>query len=284
MAEKPPQTEGAVNQPVIKNPYREGTKLFTVAKRLLSGDVNSMVIAKEVGVNVHSVYNARSVLGKLGYHPKNADEVPDKIKATPQVTVPPRETTLVNNPNTSLNEVNRVVNTEVVTPVKSSGEVKDVPSELNSQAKGALGAVEDAARGDSGEKKSTSNETLASGDAMERTAQRVMELLRGENRKPPAVAEEERKTFRVVSSKDPVKADEDYSRTRDDFERIVMVEASPILKKVALNPKVYLWYDYARSKLGYKGDVGDFVIDSVEDFWKSRGYRIVITQGEEVIA
>lgn len=40
--------------------------MFTVARRLLSGEVSSEVIAKEVGVNVHSIYNARSVLRRLG--------------------------------------------------------------------------------------------------------------------------------------------------------------------------------------------------------------------------
>ena len=54
------------------------------------------------------------------------------------------------------------------------------------------------------------------------------------------------------------------------------LQATPIVKKVILNPKTSLFYDYACTNLNLKGDVGDFIQDAIEDFWKSRGYRIVI--------
>ena len=60
------------------------------------------------------------------------------------------------------------------------------------------------------------------------------------------------------------------------------LQATPIVKKVILNPKTYLFYDYAVSELRFPGDIGDFIVDAVEDFWKSRGYRIVIERKSEV--
>jgi len=67
-----------------------------------------------------------------------------------------------------------------------------------------------------------------------------------------------------------------------ELERELMVRATPILRKVILNPKVLLWYDYARAELGYSGDLGDFINDAVEDFWRSRGYKIKVIQEMEV--
>ena len=66
------------------------------------------------------------------------------------------------------------------------------------------------------------------------------------------------------------------------FERELMVQATPIIRKVILNPKVFLWYDYAKSELGYQGDLGDFINDAIEDFWRSRGYKIKIVQEREI--
>lgn len=93
--------------------------------------------------------------------------------------------------------------------------------------------------------------------------------------------EEEGKAFKVVSKKSPPTGDIGPD-LRNDLERVIFLEASPILKKVALNPKVYLWFDYAKTELGFKGDVGDFLIDCVEDFFKSRGFQIVISRTKEV--
>jgi len=56
--------------------------------------------------------------------------------------------------------------------------------------------------------------------------------------------------------------------------------ARPIIRKIALNPKVFLWYDYAVSRLGYKGDLVDMLIEALEDFWASRGYKIKIVREE----
>ncbi len=66
-------------------------------------------------------------------------------------------------------------------------------------------------------------------------------------------------------------------------EKEILAVATPIVRKVVLNPAVYLWYDYARNRLGYKGDLGDFLVDCVEDFFRSRGYKIKIVHEEEVV-
>jgi hypothetical protein len=41
------------------------------------------------------------------------------------------------------------------------------------------------------------------------------------------------------------------------------LQATPIVKKVILNPKTYLFYDYACSTLNFKGDIGDFIQDAI---------------------
>ena len=46
-----------------KNPYKEGTKRFLVAQRLLAGGGK----AKDIGVNVHTVYTVTSDLRAHGY-------------------------------------------------------------------------------------------------------------------------------------------------------------------------------------------------------------------------
>jgi len=51
-----------------------------------------------------------------------------------------------------------------------------------------------------------------------------------------------------------------------------------VIRKVILNPKVLMWYDYIVSKFGYKGDLGDFIVECIEDFWASRGYKIKISR------
>jgi len=65
-------------------------------------------------------------------------------------------------------------------------------------------------------------------------------------------------------------------------ERELWVKATPIIRKIVLNPKIYLYYDYVRMNYGYKGDLGDFLYDAVEDFFKSRGITIKIVKEEDV--
>jgi len=66
------------------------------------------------------------------------------------------------------------------------------------------------------------------------------------------------------------------------FERELWLKARPIMLKVALNPKIFLFYDYAKSELKFEGDIGDFLVDCVLDFFNSRGIKIKIIKEKEV--
>jgi len=66
------------------------------------------------------------------------------------------------------------------------------------------------------------------------------------------------------------------------MEKELWVMAEPIFRKVALNPRIFLFYDYVRTELGYEGDLGDFICDTVEDFFKSRGIKIKIVREKEI--
>lgn len=65
--------------------------------------------------------------------------------------------------------------------------------------------------------------------------------------------------------------------------RELWLAATPIVKKVILNPKIFLLFDYAVNELKYTGDIGDFLVEAVEDFWKQRGYRIVIERQSQLM-
>ena len=64
-------------------------------------------------------------------------------------------------------------------------------------------------------------------------------------------------------------------------EREIVAFATPVLRKVILNPKILLYYDYFRSK-GYSGDLGDFINECIELLFKLKGYQIVIERRSEV--
>lgn len=66
------------------------------------------------------------------------------------------------------------------------------------------------------------------------------------------------------------------------FERELTMYGIPIIQKIALNAKVRLYYDYMVNVMGFKGDVGDFLVDCVDDFFNSRGYSIKIIK-EEIV-
>lgn len=67
------------------------------------------------------------------------------------------------------------------------------------------------------------------------------------------------------------------------LEKTFIVKATPILRKVALNPRIFFYYEFAKKKFGWEGDVGDFLIECVEHFWKSKGYSIRIMYDEELM-
>ena len=64
-------------------------------------------------------------------------------------------------------------------------------------------------------------------------------------------------------------------------EREVVAYATPVLRKVILNPKILLFYDYMKSK-GYSGDLGDFIVECIELLFRKMGYQVVIERKVEV--
>jgi hypothetical protein len=48
------------------------------------------------------------------------------------------------------------------------------------------------------------------------------------------------------------------------------------VKRIALDPRVYILYAYAQKYLGYTGSLGEFVSDCVVLFLKERGIEVVL--------
>ncbi len=59
--------------------------------------------------------------------------------------------------------------------------------------------------------------------------------------------------------------------------RTLLIHATPILRKVALNSKVFLQHEYFRNQLGYEGDVGDLLVEALNYYWEEMGFKIKIT-------
>jgi hypothetical protein len=54
-------------------------------------------------------------------------------------------------------------------------------------------------------------------------------------------------------------------------EREVELETVWGIKRIALDPRVYILYAYAQKYLGYNGSLGEFVSDCIRLFFKERG-------------
>jgi hypothetical protein len=59
-------------------------------------------------------------------------------------------------------------------------------------------------------------------------------------------------------------------------EREVELETIWDIKRVALDPRVYILYAYAQKYLGYSGSLGEFVSDCTILFFKERGIEVVL--------
>ncbi len=59
--------------------------------------------------------------------------------------------------------------------------------------------------------------------------------------------------------------------------RTLLIHATPILKKIALNSKVFLQHEYFQKQLGYEGDVGDLLVEALNFYWEEMGFTIKIT-------
>jgi hypothetical protein len=63
-------------------------------------------------------------------------------------------------------------------------------------------------------------------------------------------------------------------------EREVELETIWGIKRIALDPWVYILYAYAQKYLGYPGSLGEFVSDCIVLFFKERGIEVVLNLPE----
>ncbi|NGX46253.1 MAG: hypothetical protein K940chlam2_01441 [Chlamydiae bacterium] len=61
------------------------------------------------------------------------------------------------------------------------------------------------------------------------------------------------------------------------WERTMLIQATPILRKVVLNSKVYIQHEFFQKHLGYTGDIGDLLVEALDYYWKEMGFQIKIT-------
>jgi hypothetical protein len=65
-------------------------------------------------------------------------------------------------------------------------------------------------------------------------------------------------------------------------EREVELETIWNVRRIALDPRVYILYAYAQKYLGYPGSLGEFVSDCTILFFKERGIEVVLKLPEGV--
>lgn len=70
----------------------------------------------------------------------------------------------------------------------------------------------------------------------------------------------------------------DYKDLDGLMTQTLLIHATPILKKVALNSKVFLQHEYFQKQLGYEGDVGDLLVEALNFYWTEMGFKITISQ------
>jgi len=68
----------------------------------------------------------------------------------------------------------------------------------------------------------------------------------------------------------------------DAWEKTLLIQATPILRKVVLNSKVFLQHEYFQKHLGYDGDIGDLLVEALNFYWKEMGFTIKITHDSVV--
>jgi len=66
-------------------------------------------------------------------------------------------------------------------------------------------------------------------------------------------------------------------------EREVELETIWDIKRVALDPRVYILYAYAQKYLGYPGSLGEFVSDCTILFFKERGIEVALKLPERAL-
>jgi hypothetical protein len=86
-----------------------------------------------------------------------------------------------------------------------------------------------------------------------------------------------------VQTQTPNQQQEPKVRVEGDrviVEREVELETIWDIKRIALDPRVYILYAYAQKYLGYPGSLGEFVSDCTVLFFKERGIEVVLNLPE----
>lgn len=65
-------------------------------------------------------------------------------------------------------------------------------------------------------------------------------------------------------------------------ETTIEVAGIPVSRKIILTPKNLALFDWFKAKYGYEGGLSDFINDCIEDFFRSRGYVLVVRKEEEI--
>jgi hypothetical protein len=65
------------------NPFKQGTKKFLIAQKLIAGEVDRSKMAREVGVSVFTIYNVASDLRQHGYTLSIDDKSPESYHPPP---------------------------------------------------------------------------------------------------------------------------------------------------------------------------------------------------------
>ena len=66
------------------------------------------------------------------------------------------------------------------------------------------------------------------------------------------------------------------------WEKTMLIQATPILRKVVLNSKVFLQHEYFVKHLGYEKDVGDLLVEALDFYWREMGFSIRVTHDSVV--
>lgn len=122
-------------------------------------------------------------------------------------------------------------------------------------------------------------------EELEVSKSRVGDLLRDALRANTAKTLDEGSTVQLKGEQenDPENADpgfSDYEDFRDlngALEKTLLIQAAPILRKVALNSKVFMQHEFFQKNLGYTGDIGDLLVEALDYYWKEMGFSIKIT-------
>ena len=132
---------------------------------------------------------------------------------------------------------------------------------------------------------SEGNSFSAISEKMEISKSRVGDLIRtgitsmanndGELAEAPTVQVDDEQEVPLENTYDVSPTGFDENRDLDELiNRTLLIHATPILRKVALNSKVFLQHEYFQKQLGYQGDVGDLLVEALDFYWKEMGFTL----------